>query len=139
VPLPTDTPVPPPTDTPVPQPTDTPVPPPLYVEITVPSDGASLNGVGQTRFQAIAYDPAVGTSDGAGITSIDFSLVQLSGGAYSFGSTDNSAQYCVFGGDGPCSTAPAWGSMTSGTYQLTATANAPGKPSVTVSVTFTKA
>ena len=135
--LPTDTPV-PPTDTPVP-PTDTPVPPPLYVEITVPSDGATLNGVGQTRFQAIAYDPAVGTSDGAGISSIVFSLVQLSGGSYSFGVTEGQAAYCVFGGNGPCNTAPAWSSMTPGTYQLTATANAPGKPSVTVSVTFTKA
>jgi hypothetical protein len=115
------------------------VPPPLYVEITVPSDGATLNGVGQTRFQAIAYDPAVGTSDGAGITSIVFSLVQLSGGSYSFGVTESQGAYCVFGGNGPCNTAPAWGSMTPGTYRLTATANAPGKPSVTVSVTFTKA
>jgi hypothetical protein len=129
--VPTDTPVPPP-------PTDTPVPPALFVQIVAPSDGASINGLGQTRFQAIAYDPAIGTTDGAGITSVDFSLVQLSGGAYSFSSSDNGAQYCAFGGNGPCGTAPAWGSMASGTYRLTATANASGKPSVTASVTFTK-
>jgi hypothetical protein len=114
------------------------VPPSLFIQITVPSNGASISGVGQTRFQAIAYDPAVGTTDGMGISSVDFSLVQLSGGSYSFSVNEGQAAYCVFGGNGPCSTAPAWASMTPGTYRLTATANAPGKPSVTVSVTFTK-
>ncbi|MFL5801694.1 MAG: hypothetical protein ACJ8CR_08115, partial [Roseiflexaceae bacterium] len=152
VPPPTNTPVPPPTSTPVPPPTNTPVPPPtstpvpptntpvpagLFVQIITPPNGASINGIGQTRFEATAYDPAVGMNNGDGITSVDFSLVQLSGGVYSYSYTDNTLAYCAFSGNGPCAPAPAFGSMTPGTYSLTATANAPGKPSVSDSVTFT--
>src|SRR5262249_3502198 len=132
---PTNTPV-PPTDTPAP-PTNTPAPPPLFVQIIDPPAGASINGVGQTRFEALAYDPSVGTTNGDGITSVDFSIVQLSGGGYSYSSTDNTVAYCAFGGGSPCNTWPAFGSMTPGTYRLTATANASGKPSVSDSVTFT--
>jgi hypothetical protein len=137
VPPPSSTPVPPPSSTPVPPPTDTPMPLPLFVQIVDPSDGASINGVGQTRFEAIAYDPSVGMTNGDGITSVDFSIVQLSGGAYTYSHTENTAAYCAFGGGSPCATSPAFGSMTPGTYRLTATAHAPGKPNVSVSVTFT--
>jgi hypothetical protein len=132
---PTNTPV-PPTNTPVP-PTNTPVPPALVVQIVAPSNGATISGVGQTRFQAIAYDPSVSTTDGAGITNVSFSIVQLTGGTYSFSAVEAQAAYCVFSGNGPCSTNPAFATMTPGTYQLTATASAPSKPSVSVSVTFT--
>ncbi len=133
---PTDTPV-PPTDTPVP-PTDTPVPQNLFIQIVAPSNGATISGVGQTGFEAIAYDPDVATTNGAGITSVNFSVVQLSGGTYSYNRTEAIAAYCVYGGDSPCSTSPNWATMAPGTYSVTATANAPGKPSVTVSVVFTK-
>jgi len=63
--------------------------------------------------------------------------VQLSGGSYNYSKVDSQAAYCVFGGNGPCSTSPAFSSMTPGTYQLTATVSAPSQPSVSVSATFT--
>jgi hypothetical protein len=105
----------------------------------VPSDGAIVSSAGQTNFQALAYDAAIGTSDGDGITSVDFSIDLISGsGSYSHTRTDTTASYCAYGGSGACPTIPNWNSMGSGMYRLTATANAPGKPSVSVSVTFTK-
>jgi hypothetical protein len=66
------------------------------------------------------------------------SIVQLSGGSYSHSRVEAQEAYCIFSGNGPCSTSPDWATMTPGTYRFTATANAPGKPSVTVSITFTK-
>jgi len=107
------------------------------VQIVDPADGASINGVGQTKFQAIAYDPAVGTTDGDGITSVDFSVVQI-GGGYSYSSTGSAPAYCAFGGNGPCNVSPDWSSMAPGNYRVTATAHAPGKPDATVNVTFTR-
>jgi hypothetical protein len=113
------------------------MPVPLFVQIVNPSDGAVISSVGQTGFEAIAYDPDVGTGNGNGITSVSFSLVQLTGGTFTYSRTEATPAYCTFSGDAPCSTAPAFGSMTPGTYRLTATANAPGKPSESVSVVFT--
>jgi hypothetical protein len=137
---PTDTPTPtavPPTDTPTP--TATPVPAALVVQIVVPSDGASVSSPAETNFRAIAYDSAVGTNDGDGITSMDFNIALISGsGNYGHNRSDTAVPYCAYGGSGGCPTIPNWASMDPGTYRLSATANASGKPSVTVSVTFTK-
>jgi hypothetical protein len=109
------------------------------VHITVPSDGAIVSSPEETTFRAIAYDPAVGTNDGDGITSVDFTIILLSGsGNYGHNRSDTVAPYCGYGGNELCSTIPNWDSMEPGTYRLTATVNAAGKPSVTVSVTFTK-
>ena len=134
-PLPTNTPS--PTDTPIP--TNTPGAAALVVQIVVPSDGATVSSPAETNFRAIAYDPAVGTSDGDGITSVDFSITPMSGsGNYGHNRSDTAAPYCAYGGSGACPTIPNWASMDPGTYRLTATAHASGKPSVTVSVSFTK-
>jgi len=103
----------------------------------MPSDGATINDAGGTGFQAIAYDPDINTSDGAGITNVQFEITR-NGGGYSTSATESQPAYCFYGGDGPCDTSPDWASLPSGTYTLTATANAPGKPSESVSVTFTK-
>jgi hypothetical protein len=114
--------------------------PGLYVQITVPTDGATISSRSETAFQAIAYDPAVGTTDGQGISRVEFTITQLSGGGFSYTSNEYQAEYCVFGGNGPCNTANTsiWSNMGPGSYELTATAFATGKPSVTVQVTFTK-
>jgi len=118
---------------------ETPVPASLVVQIVVPSDGAVVSSPADTNFHAIAYDPSVGTTDGDGIMSVDFAIVLISGsGNYQHNRSDTAAPYCAYGGSGGCSTIPYWISMDPGTYRLTATANASGKPSVTVSVTFTK-
>jgi hypothetical protein len=111
----------------------------LVLQIVVPSDGAMVSNPAETNFQVIAYDPAVGTNDGDGITSVDFTIVLLSGsGNYGHNRSDTAAPYCAYGSSGVCPTIPNWASMDPGTYQLTATGNASGKPSVTISVTFTK-
>jgi hypothetical protein len=107
------------------------------VEIVVPSNGATISDAGGTGFRAIAYDPDVGTSDGQGINSVKFDLTK-NGGGYSKSATESQSAYCFYGGDGPCNTSPDWASLPSGTYTLTATASGPGKPSESVSVTFTK-
>jgi hypothetical protein len=109
------------------------------VQIVVPSDGAIVSSPAETNFGAIAYDPAVGTNDGDGITSVDFTIILISGsGNYGHNRSDTAAPYCAYGGSEACPTIPNWASMDPGTYRLTVTANASGKPSVTVSVTFTK-
>ncbi len=129
----------PPLPTEVPPPTETPVPVGLFIQITVPGDGAVIESAAGTAFQAIAYDPDVGTSDGAGIASVQFSIQQIAGnGSYSHSRVERQAAYCAYGGDGPCATIPDWDTLGSGTYQLTATANAAGKPSVSRSITFSK-
>jgi hypothetical protein len=139
-PTPTETATPtvvPPTNTPAT--TETPVSASLVVQIVVPSDGAIVSSPADTNFRAIAYDPAVGTNDGDGITSVDFAIDLISGnGNYQHNRSDIDAPYCGYGGSDGCSTTPNWDSMDPGTYRLTATANASGKPSVTISVTFTK-
>jgi len=127
----------PPTNTPTP--TETPVPGSLVIQIVVPSDGAVVFSSAETNFGAVAYDPSVGTNDGDGITSVDFAIVLISGsGNYQHNRSDTDAPYCAYGGSSGCPTIPYWASMDPGTYRLTATANAAGKPSVTASVTFTK-
>ncbi len=127
----------PPTDTPTP--TETPVSVSLVVQMVLPSDGAVVSSPAETNFRAIAYDPSVGTNDGDGITSVDFTIVLISGsGNYQHNHHDMAAPYCAYGGSGTCPTIPFWAIMDPGTYQLTATANASGKPSMTVSVIFTK-
>jgi len=59
-------------------------------------------------------------------------------GTYGHNRNDTAAPYCNYGGSEACPTIPNWDSMEPGTYRLSATGNAPDKPSVTVSVTFTK-
>jgi len=109
------------------------------VQIVVPSDGTSVPNPAETNFRAIAYDPEVGTNDGDGITSLDFDITLISGsGNYGHNRNDTVAPYCAYGGSEACPTTPNWDSMDSGTYRLSVTAHAAGKPSVTVSVTFTK-
>ncbi len=139
--VPTDTPTALPTDTPTPTPTDTPVAVVnLYVEIINPADGATIVDRTQTAFQAMAYDPDVGKTDGQGILRVEFKLMQVSGGSYVTTRTDNTAGYCLFGGNGPCNDANTadWNAMGPGTYEFSATAFSATKPSVTVTVTFTK-
>ena len=132
------------TETPTPTATETPTPTapepvPLVIQIVVPSDGATVPSPAETNFRAIAYDPEVGTNDGDGITSLDFNIILISGsGNYSHNRSDTDAPYCAYGANSVCPTIPNWDSMAPGTYQLTATAHAAGKPSVMVSVTFTK-
>jgi hypothetical protein len=110
------------------------------VQITSPGDGAIIDAIGATAFRAIAYDPDIGTHDGQGISQVLFRLVDATGATIAT-RTENQAAYCLFGGNGPCSTMPPgqWNNLAPGTYTLYAEGRSnSGKPSVTVSVTFTR-
>ncbi|MBN1451032.1 MAG: Ig-like domain repeat protein [Anaerolineales bacterium] len=134
----TSTAVPPPPPPPPPKPTKppeeeppTPVPPtpippatpePALLEIINPSsDGATLTANDDTTFEAKAWDPAVGTNNGDGITSVTFRLYD------SIGNTihtyiDTASSYCAFGGNNNCSDAASAGILlSSDTYTLEAT------------------
>jgi TadE-like protein len=105
--FPTDTPLPPtstftPSNTPTvtDTPTSTPTLRPIYVEIIWPDvDGRQIVTLDETGFEAIAWDPEVGTNNGDGIDHLVFSF---SGPGIIPGSDEYTFDYCAFNGDGPC-------------------------------------
>jgi len=134
----TSTAIPPPPPPPPPKPTKppkeepptpippTPIPPatpePAHLKIINPSsDGATITGNDDTTFEVEAWDPAVGVNNGAGITSVTFTLYD------SIGNTihtyiDTASSYCAFGRNNNCSDAASAGVLlSSDTYTLEAT------------------
>jgi hypothetical protein len=102
-------------------PTSTPTatPEPVHLNILNPaSDGTSITGNDSTTFEAEAWDPAVGTTNGDGITSITFTIYD------SIGNTlhtyvDVTPSYCAFGGDSSCSDSTSAGiALPNDTYTL---------------------
>ncbi|MBN1886647.1 MAG: pilus assembly protein [Thermoflexales bacterium] len=88
----------------------TPAPLPLYVDITYPSsNGATVSALSQTGFEALAYDPDAGLTNGTGIAQVQFQLYTPSG-AKILDRTESTVAYCVFSGDAPCA---AWDSNAS--------------------------
>jgi hypothetical protein len=116
-PEPTVTPGPTPTTGPAATPTTGPtaVPPtpesqPLYVNITYPSsDGDVISHIDDTGFEAMAYDPNVGFTNGAGIVQVQFQLYTPSD-VKILDRTESAVAYCAFSGDAPC---PTWNSQAS--------------------------
>jgi hypothetical protein len=99
-------------------------PPPIIVNIAVPAaDNAAITTLDQTRFEATAYNPLVGTSNGAGISQIAFEILRPDGSLY-YSSTESTAAYCVFGGDTPCNTYSFLLVQPNGIYTLRAQARA---------------
>ncbi|NJO83018.1 MAG: DUF4038 domain-containing protein [Blastochloris sp.] len=83
-----------------PPPTPTPPPPPArqpQVTITHPADGSTISSREQTAFAASAFDPSVGSQDGAGISRVQFDLVGTG-----IGRSEQRVRYCMFGGDSAC-------------------------------------
>ncbi|MGA2505742.1 MAG: hypothetical protein ABSG01_16805 [Anaerolineales bacterium] len=127
---PTDT-APIPTATSTPTETSTPIPGTVVVNILVPgSDGTVINNNSDTAFEAEAWDTAVGTSNGAGITLVDFWFT-LDGLPIPPLPDSLSPQhqstphYCAFTGTGTCLTinghygGSAFGNLpTTGTYTM---------------------
>jgi len=81
---------------------------PIHVEIIVPdTDNSYVIRTGsssereQSRFEAEAWDPLVGTTNGAGISALEFRIVSPTG-ATIWTHTEYSARYCTFGGDTTC-------------------------------------
>jgi len=92
-------------------------------------------------FQVVAYDPAVGTADGAGIDFVEF---QISGpdGAPIYAKRESTPGYCAFGGGEPDCTIfvfadqefhwPSGAPIQRGIHQLVATVFSHSGPTKTV-------
>ncbi len=124
--------------------TDTPLatntPPPIHIEITVPAQsGQVVTNASQTNYEAVAWNPPYGSSNGDGISEIAF---WFTGPATIPGRSDTSARYCAFGapGNSPCRTIDEvvnFTSLASGTYTIYARARGvDGRYSDIVSKTF---
>jgi hypothetical protein len=106
----------------------------VHVAIVVPFNGATITGISSTEFQAVAWDPLVGTTNGDGIVSVSFELYHEATGLLIMTNTTFNVQYCTFGGNGPCDrwqsppVNPAWdwSSAPNGVYRLRARAVADG-------------
>ncbi|MBL8050476.1 MAG: pilus assembly protein [Anaerolineales bacterium] len=111
-----------PTNTPIP-PSATPTCSPVYVEIINPLAGAVITDISQTRFEAIAYNPNVGTNNGDGIANIQFQIYDPGNNLIS-SRTESVKAYCTFSGDSPCSTMPTslWDTLNNGVYEIRARA-----------------
>jgi hypothetical protein len=121
-----------------PPPTNT--PPPIHIEITNPGQsGMVITSVSQTNFEAVAWNPPYGGSNGDGISNV---TLWFSGPGTIPGRTDESARYCAFGapGNSPCRTMDNVvniGSLPNGTYTIFARAyGIDGRYSEIVSKTF---
>ncbi len=136
-----------PSDTPTDTLTYTPtVPGVVNVNIIVPpSDGADTPQ-GQTHFEAEAWDTAVGTINGDGITHVNFWFSDSGGnpvsGLASAGSptVQNSARFCAFGGSGTCSlmTPGIYSALAVGTYTMYVDAFGISGSSGVATITFVK-
>lgn len=124
-----------PTDTP--SPTNTPLP--IHIEITNPnSSGSTITSVEQTRFEAVAWNPPFGTSNGDGINNI---TIWFEGPGDIPGRIDTMANYCAFpGSNSNCSRIDAvmdFTTLPNGIYTIHARAQGvDGRFSRTVSKTF---
>jgi hypothetical protein len=126
----------PPTPIP-PTPTPTATPEPAHLKIINPSsDGATITGNDETMFEVEAWDPAVGTTNGAGITSIAFTIYDSIGNAlHTY--TDVTSSYCAFGGDSSCSDSASAGvTLHNGTYTLEVTMLTDAGVTKTITQTF---
>ena len=119
-------------------PTNTPLP--IHIEITSPNpDGVVITSVAQTRFEAVAWNPPFGSSNGDGIDNITF---WFNGPGTIPGRTDSQRSYCAFGGsgNGAChmiDNVVSIGSLPNGTYTIYARAmGIDGRYSEIVSRTF---
>ena len=96
-----------------------------------------ITSVNQTRFEAIAWDPAYGSSNGDGISNIKF---WFDGPGDIPGRQEGQKAYCAFSGNGPCERMDAvmdYTSLPNGTYTIYARAQAnDGRISEIVSKTF---
>lgn len=115
-----------PTNTPIVLATSTTVPTEPVVNIVVPAnDGSPVSTIEDTRFQAIAYDPNVGFTDGAGIQRVEFEIYTPNN-VRAYAATDTTAAYCTFGGNGPCNFTNFQSGAPNGSYTLRARAQTTG-------------
>lgn len=90
------------------------------------------------RIGATAYDLDSGTSNGAGIAKVKFTIKKPNGdNLSSFPHEEGQMQYCAFGGDSiPCGQWANWSSAPTGTYTITIEARNSSSTQIN-SITFT--
>ncbi len=128
-----------PSVTPSISPTPTNTKPPVHIAIIVPPvSGALLWDVEETRFEAEAWDPDIGTSNGDGINQVRLWLYSPTFALLSV-NDQFSPRYCIYNGTVACNRMPggAFNALANGTYTLYAMAWATdGRTSALVSKTF---
>jgi hypothetical protein len=104
--------------------------------ILPPSDGTVITNTADTKFEAEAWDPTTGITNGDGITSITFTIYD-SIGTIVHTYTDTISLYCAFGGDVVCSNSASAGvNLPADTYTLEATVLTDAGGTSTVTRTF---
>ena len=122
----------------------TPTSPPLAVVIVHPAAGEyQPAATTQLNFEVRAWNPAVGTTNGAGVLNVVLSVIN-SANVVVYQTTDATVPYCLFGGSTSCNSWvfadhgkkwPNGQAIVSGTYTLQARVTAGDGRSRTVSVT----
>ena len=136
---PTKTPSPTPSLTPSISPTPTSTLPPVHIAIIVPPvSGTYLVDIDETQFEAEAWDPLIGTSNGDGI---DYVRMWLYSPSFALMTVNDqfSVRFCLYNGTVTCNRMPGgqWNALANGTYTLYAMAWATdGRSSALVSKTF---
>jgi hypothetical protein len=136
----TSTPVNTATATEIPANTPTNTPSPVHIEFVLPDSSGvviTASNLEETRFEAIAWNPPYGTSNGDGIDNIEFWF----GGPGSIpGATERVVAYCAFTGDTPCTRLDQrvdYSTLPDGTYTIYARAQGvDGRYSETISRNF---
>jgi hypothetical protein len=97
----------------------------VNVQIVVPTDGETINDAAQTKFEAIAWDTAVGIGNGDGITQVNFWFSGPNDLGHPVGNpyVQNSVRYCAFNGSTNCNPMGSlFSTLPSGTYTMYAQA-----------------
>jgi hypothetical protein len=115
----------------------------VVVQIIVPAvDGAVISNNSQTRFEAKAWDTAVGTTNGKGIIRVKFWFSGPRDLGHPAGNprVENSVRYCAFTGTGTCNTMTGalFNSLPSGIYTMYVQATGVSGDSDVVTITFVK-
>ncbi len=98
--------------------------PAFHVKIINPAtDGTVITSRSQTRFEAEAWDTAVGTTNGAGVEKVEFRLLDPNGKRIK-SKTESQVRYCAFGGNRTCyrMSKSLWKKLVNGVYTLQARA-----------------
>lgn len=97
----------------------------LTINIVDPVANVKISSRNNTRFQAVVFDPKVGTYNGAGVKGVEFEITKGSQSLYKHGETD--AVYCAFlDVDFLCQNMPSslYSTLSNGTYTLKVKATA---------------
>ncbi|NJN18869.1 MAG: PASTA domain-containing protein [Oscillochloris sp.] len=102
-----------------------------------PANGATISSASQTGFEAVAWNPQVGTNNGAGIQKVTLQVLGPGGQSIS-NQQESVVSYCAHGGDSPCApiSNSTFQNLPAGTYTIIAQAFAADGRTATDTHTF---